>query len=589
MPKSNYFKLKLRHQFRKTQHDVNKAGQSTAQHVDRHILRRWQNLQEIRRFISGWLFLAIILAVGVILQSRQLSAYYQENVPAPGGVYVEGMAGEAKNFNPIFATDLVDTSVSRLIFSSILKYDENNKLVGDLASNWEVNEDSTQYTIKLKEAFWNDGAKITSGDVVYTFELAQHPDTRSPLNSSWRDIEIQAIDEQTVVFKLPNPFTPFPHSLTTGILPKHILSNSDNKDLRSHEFNLSPKVSSGPFQFTQIVQDQNVKQVELAKNDKYHGSEPMLDQFIVRIFNDNDALLKAFQNNEITAAADIKNVEAPMFDHKNEGKYMAMQLYSGVYAFLHNQDELLQDKNLRAALNVATNKNELFQSLDKKLALIDGPLLSDHLGYQRADSVHKYDVEEAKRILNENGWLENSNGVRQKDGKKLKLSLVAQNSDEYPIAAQELQKQWQALGAEVEISLVEPNELQQNHVSSHNYQVLLLGVTLGVDPDVFAYWHSSQASLRGFNLSEYKSPIADRALEAGRTRNNPEIRAAKYKTFQEQWRSDIPAIPLYQPVFGYALQTTATGPAGEDLATPEHRYSNISFWSVNEQTIRKKL
>lgn len=587
MPKKSYFKLKIRHQFKKTQRDVNVAGQNTAEHVDRHIVSRWQNLQEIRRFVFGWIVLVVILAIGVIMQGRQLSAYYQENIPAEGGIYVEGVVGEAQNFNPIFATDLVDTSVSKLLFSSLLKYDEKNELVGDLAVHWEFNEKNLEYTVKLKEAFWSDGAKITSGDVVYTFESIQHPDTRSPLNLSWQGIKIKAVDEQTVSFILPNSFTPFPHSLTTGILPKHALGGSANKDLRSHEFNLTPTVSSGPFQFTQIVQEKNIRQVELTRNDKYHDIRPKLDQFIVRLFDDNDSLLKAFQDHEVTAVADLKNVDISLFDHKKEGKYVTSQLFSGVYAFFQNRDELLQNRDLRYALSVAVNKNEVFASLSGGNALIDGPLLNDHLGHQKVGSVGKFSIEEAKKTLEENGWKEGSDGIRQKDGKKLEVSLVTQNSDQYPKVAEVLQKQWRVVGVETDIKLVEPTELQQNHVSSHNYQILLLGVTLGVDPDVFAYWHSSQASLRGFNLSEYKSAISDMALEAGRTRVDPEIRSAKYKAFQEQWRLDVPAIPLYQPSFGYAINSSARGPENKTLVTPEHRYSNISSWSVNEQTVRK--
>jgi ABC-type transport system substrate-binding protein len=94
------------------------------------------------------------------------------------------------------------------------------------------------------------------------------------------------------------------------------------------------------------------------------------------------------------------------------------------------------------------------------------------------------------------------------------------------------------------------DDIQKAVVPSHDYDILLYGISIGVDPDVFAYWDSSQASLSSqghLNLSEYKSKAADQALESGRTRTDPELRATKYRGFLTAWANDVPALALYQP------------------------------------------
>src|SRR5206468_4518991 len=113
----------------------------------------------------------------------------------------------------------------------------------------------------------------------------------------------------------------------------------------------------------------------------------------------------------------------------------------------------------------------------------------------------------------------------------------------------ELQKQWLAAGASVDVELLDPVEFQAA-LTSHSYEALLYGITIGADPDVFVYWDSSQADVRSaqrLNFSEYKNSKADLALEAGRTRLDPALRAAKYKPFLQVWQQDAPALAMYQP------------------------------------------
>jgi len=135
---------------------------------------------------------------------------------------------------------------------------------------------------------------------------------------------------------------------------------------------------------------------------------------------------------------------------------------------------------------------------------------------------------------------------------------------------------------------LQPGDDFQGSVSRHDYDALLYGIAIGPDPDVFAYWHSSQANLSSatrLNLSEYKSAIADKSLEAGRTRTDPSVRTVKYRPFLEAWRSDAPAIVLYQPRFYYLARSEVFGFNPRLFNEPSDRFSNVSQWMIRQQKI----
>jgi len=118
----------------------------------------------------------------------------------------------------------------------------------------------------------------------------------------------------------------------------------------------------------------------------------------------------------------------------------------------------------------------------------------------------------------------------------------------------------------------------------HTYDALLHAISIGVDPDVFAYWDSSQADIRSnarLNFSEYKSTTADTALEAGRTRLDPALRIVKYRPFLQAWQTDAPALGLYQPRFLYITRGTVYGLTDHALNSDSDRYASVADWQIH--------
>ena len=186
-------RLRLRRLFRTRQKQVESLSSQTEQQIEKHVVKRFSRLLAVRRFVIGWLLLIVLLIGGLVGQNIALSNYFQSVQPVAGGIYKEGVLGTFTNANPMYATSNADTTVSRLIFAGLLKYDVNNKLTGELAKGYTVDENGLTYTAKLKPNLtWQDGQPLTSADVVYTFQTVQNPDAQSPLKASWQGIEISA-------------------------------------------------------------------------------------------------------------------------------------------------------------------------------------------------------------------------------------------------------------------------------------------------------------------------------------------------------------------------------------------------------------
>src|SRR5262249_28095473 len=161
-------------------------------------------------------------------------------------------------------------------------------------------------------------------------------------------------------------------------------------------------------------------------------------------------------------------------------------------------------------------------------------------------------------------------GIRGKDGQKLSFTLAAADTAEYRLVTQQLRDQWRKLGVQLRVQLQESSDFH-NTLTYHNYDAVLYGISIGPDPDVFVYWDSSHADPRSanrLNLSEYKSTTTDNALEAGRTRLEPELRVVKYKPFLQAWQQDYPALGLYQPRFLYLTNGAVAGLGDHAINSP---------------------
>lgn len=580
-------KAKARRVFKNRRRQVDELTDSASRNIDRHIFKRLTNFADVGRFIGAWLLLMMVLIVGVFYQTRSLREYYLSPQPSGGGILSEGMIGTYTNPNPLFASSTVDLSVSKLIFNSLLTYDDNGALVTDLAESITRSDDGLSYTVTLQDStLWQDGYKVTSDDILYTYTAIQNPDTRSPYNISWQGIKLDKVDERTVKFTLPSPLNSFPLSLTNGIVPAHLLKDVPYEQLRSSTFNASP-VGTGPFKLTNVVridEFETIKKrqrVELVRNDAYFKGRPELEAFVIYALSDEQDVKEFLDSRQIDTAVYNSSPDLSDGDKQRLTVYSA-PLLAGTYLFFNTSKAPFDSPDLRKALVSGTDIHGVLASLGYPVQEVVGPLLSSHVGFDPAITQTNFDVARANQLLDTAGWVKSADQqFRAKDGTSLEVTITTLQGSDFASVASTIQGQWaKDLGIKVNIITKSPADMQPI-VLQHGYDVLLYGITLGTDPDVFAYWHSSQAVTDRFNLSMYKSTAADQALEAGRSRPDITLRAIKYKPFLEAWKNDAPALGLYQPPFFYVSNTKIFGFEPRELNGVVDRFNNVHNWQIN--------
>lgn len=585
---------KLTFDSKKLSKHVKKAEGATTRHAHKFILTRLDNMRNVRRHIIGWLLLvgAMIVAVGGQFMWFQQS--YQTTAAAKGGTYAEASLGPIDTLNPLYASTSAEMVASRLLFSSLYVYDTTGHLKGDLAETITTDTTGKIYTVKIRnDARWQDGTPLTANDVAFTVNLIKNPETRSPLRINWQDVTIKTLDDHTVEFSLPAVYAAFPNALTFAVLPQHILNDVAPGAVRENTFSQSP-VGSGPFSFNLLQTAADTKYhhriVHMVANEDYYDGEPILSRFEVHSYDAQEGILGALRTGEVTAASDLNGTDASEIDSHNYD-ISAQPVNSGVYAMFNVNSPVLKSKVVRQALALGTDTKAIRDNFSVDVPALDSPFIEGQLS--GADVPHPAPVDRAKAtaMLEQDGWLL-TDGVRKKGDQKLELTIATTKNAQYEKALESLIGQWRKMGVVVNANVVNTADPSTNFVrdvlQSRNYDVLLYELSIGADPDVYAYWHSSQANERGYNFSNYANGIADDALASARSRLEPELRNAKYKSFARQWIDDVPAIGLYQPVAQYVYNKHVSSvDVTTKLVSSYDRFSNVLDWSVNEKSVYK--
>jgi len=561
----------------------------------------WFVLPKNLREVSTWLYqqkiiLIIILLVFVIGYFG--SRYYNNHtniVPAVGGTLTEGLAGQPDFINPILSqTNDIDRDLVQLIFSAPLTYDTNHQLIGNLVDKWDISEDGKVYTIYLKDNLqWHDGQPLTADDVVFTYQLIQNQNYPGTLHDNWRDVSIEKVDDKTIKFSLPSVFSPFLTNLTTGIIPQHIFSQVDPAKLMETDYNLEP-IGSGPFKVKKIVVDKNgqYNSIELTKFDQYYDQKPYLDSIVFKFYDTYQAVYTAYQKKEIISIGHVLTTDWPQVSAQTTtANYYDIPLPQYTAIFLNqNSKTLLRDPYIKEALYYGLNREQILNDvIFGKGEIINTPILSGFMGNNPDIPNLPYDVEKAKGILEKGKWVDvDGDGVREKDNVRLGFSLVTSDTPDFMRTAKMIQNDWRAIGVDLQIGIYNIGDLESQFIKSRNYDALLFGENLGSDPDPYVYWHSSQISDPGLNLSSYANVEVDRYIEAARQTNDNESRIHSYLPMQVALFDEKPAVFLFRPYYIYAVNKAVLGINVQQAANPAERFLGISDWYINTKREWKK-
>lgn len=570
---------------------VRKVEGATVKHARRFVFRRISNFKEVRRHIALWVLTAGLIIGASGLQLLWYQQSYRTVAYASDGTYAEAVLGPVNTLNPIFASTSAEESVSDLLFGRLLTYDTTGNLNYDLASNMTISKDNKTYTFEIRaDAKWQDGIYVRAKDVVFTVNLIKNPATRSTI-TGWDDITVKEINDRTVSFSLPSEYAAFPHALNfLPILPEHILRDVEPSAIRENSFSNNP-TANGPFTL-RFVQEMDRgagrKIIHLARNGEYYKGAPKLERFQLHVYNDTETIVRALNTSEVNAAVDLSVVDT---EQLNKSRYSIKRepVNSAVYAMLNTTSPILKDKAVRQALQIGTDTKAVRDLLGADTPEQHLPFIASQVS-GALPAAPKYDKAAAERLLDKAGW-KLQDGVRVKGKDVLRLSLVTTKNNDFERALSQLVEQWSALGIVVSSNIVDTSNPTQNFardiLQPRNYDVLLYQLTIGADPDVYAYWHSSQAN-GGFNFSNYKNTISDDALASARSTTDQRLRNVKYISLAKQWLSDAPAIGLYQATVQYVYSNNVhVMPMSQALISSNDRYADVLYWSVGNRIVHQ--
>jgi len=327
-----------------------------------------------------------------------LNFYFKntEIAPARGGTHIEGVIGQPRFINPVYANSDVDRDLVQLIFSGLMKYDENLQIVPDLVKGYPgIEEDGKVYKFYLKEnLFWQDKTPLTADDIIFTVKTIQNPDFKSPLQANWVGVEVEKINNLGVKFTLRKPYGAFLENCTLKILPKHIWENISPENFAFESSNLKP-IGSGPYKLKKIKQNSNwIKSLTLVANSLYPGEKPYISKIKFVFFNNEEELIKTAKQGKIKGLS----LSLPANIDGNWRTYLlSLPRYFAVF-FNQEKSKVLAEKEVRLALNYGVNKKEIGQKI------VQSPILPEIYGFDTPSGIYEFDIEKAKNILEEAGF-----------------------------------------------------------------------------------------------------------------------------------------------------------------------------------------
>lgn len=509
----------------------------------------------------------LALAFAIALLNLLFIDHVSASCEKCGGAIVAASKSDARTLIPILASDSASSQICGYLFNGIVKYDKNLNLVGDLAERWEISDDKLSITFYLrKNVFWHDGHPLTTDDVQFTYERLIDPETATPYSGDFVIIEaFDVIDKHTFRVTYKEPFAPGLASWGMSIIPKHLLKDHN---LQKTEFRRKA-IGSGPYRFKRW---KSQELIELVYNNTYFEGRPYIARYFNRVIPDEAAIFielqtKTIDNASISPIAYVFKTNTRFFK-ENFNKF---RLPGFGYSYLgYNLERpLFSSKAIRIALDYAVDKQEIIKIIFFGLAKpITGPFIIDSWAYNPAIEPREFNPQKAREILEAEGWGDtNNDGFLDKDGFRFEFTITTnQGNDQRIKTAEIIQKRLKDIGVKVKIKVLEWSVFLSECIDKRNFEVVLLGWSLGLEPDPFDIWHSSKTKEGEFNFIGYRNNVVDDLLVRGRQTYNQEERKKIYHQFHKIIFSEQPYMFLYAPdslvIVDKRFQGIDPGPGG---------------------------
>jgi peptide/nickel transport system substrate-binding protein len=431
--------------------------------------------------------------------------------PVTGDAIVVSSIGDAKRLNPIIANDSASGDINGQVFNGLIRYDKDLMFEGDLAKSWDISEDGLVITFHLRPGVrWHDGEPFTAEDVLFTYQKLIDPNVATPYGADYERIEkAEVVDPLTFRVRYKEPFAPALQSWSIGIIPKHLL---EGKDINTDGFNRHP-IGTGPYRFKEWLTGQKIV---LSVNEDYFKGRPYIDEYDYRIIPDQATMFQELRSKGI----DVMGLNP------------------------------LQFKRVRQALAYAINKEDIIKGVLLGLGSpATGPYPPHYWAYNPHVRTYPYNPDKAKAMLEEEGWTDtDQDGILDKDGLPFRFTIITNlGNDERKQTAEIIQQNLKQVGIDVKVKIVEWQAFLNQFVDKREFEAIILGWSIGLDPDNYIMWHSSQTGPNQYNFVSYSNPEVDRLLIQGRRTFDQKKRQEIYQKIHAILAEDQPYCFLYVP------------------------------------------
>ncbi|MBR3254361.1 hypothetical protein IKF88_01345 [Candidatus Saccharibacteria bacterium] len=518
-----------------------KASTEGKEHIKENLIQRLSHIQNIRLLVLEWSLLVLALIMIAATQAFWFGNSYASDVFVDGGSYTEATIGKVNSMNPLFATTSSEKVLSKLMFATLTEIDYSGNPGLGLIKSLRAEEDGKVWKIKLRDNLkWSDGEPLTNEDVLFTINLIQDPAVKSIYEPNLKGVKVAENENGEIVFTLAAAYADFATALEIPVVPKHELEDAIIKNLVEDDFSTTP-VTSGAFTFNalQSVAASDEEVVYLTANPNYYLGRPMLNSFAIHTYAEREDVIDAINNGAVTATAELSGMDenkvtSGAFYKKDSG------IAAGVFMFFNTTSANLKNMSLRVAIRQGIDLSTVRAAAPDTIAL-NYPLISSQIQLSAYPQIPGYDFDAAKAKIDE-----------IKGESQIHLEIATVKSGYLPDVSNIIKEQLAALGIEAQVTVYdETQDFIANVVSKRSYDILVYEIELGADPDPLPYYHSSQASASGLNLSNYSNALVDDLLVGARETLDPALRAKKYESFLNYWVSDVPAIGLYQANLTY--------------------------------------
>ncbi len=475
------------------------------------------------------------------------------NTPAPvaGGTLTIGLGAEPNTLDPGGAVMVQEQFVLISLFDSLISIAPDYSLHPALASAWTANKDMTEFGFTLRsDVKFHDGTPFNAAAVKASFDHISGADV---LDSGGKTLlkdhkfkEVSVVDDTHVTIKFEASYPTFLRDVA-----RQWLSISSPEALKKYgkDYGRHP-VGTGPYKF---VQWDAQSQIVLERNPDYnwgpeyakHSGPGLLDQIVFRILPEAATRLTALQTGEVLVAADPPALDALDLSGKGEAVVQTFP-QPGIPALMmiNSEKEPTNDLNVRKAMILAVNQEELVQTAFKSLGIPTYGVLSPSTwSYDEASAkTYRYNPDEAAKLLEAAGWKLNKDGVREKEGKKLTIDYPT--SPVWEEAFNELLAGYlQKVGFEVKLRPMDDAGISAE-LTAGRYSLMYIYWVRADPSPLRVLFHSSNIN-GGAAYARFKNADLDKALDDGDTQTDEAVRKTDYVTAQKIIMDNALVLPLF--------------------------------------------